>query len=117
MYNGFLTLISRISGLMMGTPTMILIAFVYVFLTVRACFFQATRFAYILRSTFGQIFDRSGDRHTARITPFQATATSLAGTSIPRRVHGIAGSISAKIGIPAARADSKRCGLKADAQP
>ena len=100
MYNGFLTLISRISGLMMGTPTMIFIAFVYVFLTVRARFFQATRFAYILRSTFGQIFDRSGDRHTVRITPFQATATSLAGTVGMGNMVGVATALS--IGGPGA---------------
>ena len=100
MYDGFLTLISRISDLMMGTPTMIFIAFVYVFLTVRARFFQATSFVYILRSTFGQIFDRSGDRHTARITPFQATATSLAGTVGMGNMVGVATALS--IGGPGA---------------
>lgn len=100
MYDGFLTLISRISDLMMGTPTMIFIAFVYVFLTVRARFFQATSFAYILRNTFGQIFDRGGDRHRARITPFQATATSLAGTVGMGNMVGVATALS--IGGPGA---------------
>ena len=80
MYAAFLTLISTISDLMWGPWTMIFIAFVSVYLTVRTRFFQVTGFLYILRTTFGRMFDRSGDQNRERMTPFQATTTSLAGT-------------------------------------
>lgn len=100
MYDTFLTLISKISDVVMGTPTMIFIAFVYVYLTVRARFFQATGFAYIMRNTFGRILDRSGDQNKDRMTPFQATATSLAGTVGMGNMAGVATALS--IGGPGA---------------
>jgi len=100
MYDAFLTLISRISDLMMGTPTMIFIAFVYVYLTIRSRFFQATGFTYILRNTFGRMFDRSGDENRERMTPFQATSTSLAGTVGMGNMAGVATALS--IGGPGA---------------
>ena len=80
MYEAFLNLITRISDLLWGPWTMLFIAFVSIYLSVRTRFFQVTRFGYIFRSTFGQLFDRSGDDNAQRMTPFQATSTSLAGT-------------------------------------
>ena len=59
---------------------MIFIAFVSVYLTVRTRFFQVVKFGFILRNTFGRMFDRRGDQDKERMTPFQATSTSLAGT-------------------------------------
>ena len=100
MYDAFLTLISRISDLMWGPWTMIFIAFVSVYLTVRTRFFQVTHFVYILRNTFGRIFDRSGDKNSERMTPFQATATSLAGTVGMGNMAGVATALS--IGGPGA---------------
>jgi len=100
MYDTFLALITRISDLMWGPWTMIFIAFVSVYLTLRTRFFQVRQFRYILRSTFGCIFDRSGDRSRQRITPFQATATSLAGTVGMGNMAGVATALS--IGGPGA---------------
>jgi len=100
MYDTFLTLITKISDVVMGTPTMIFIAFVYVYLTVRTRFFQASGFAYILRNSFGSMFDRSGDKNKERMTPFQATATSLAGTVGMGNMAGVATALS--IGGPGA---------------
>lgn len=100
MYDEFLALISAISDLMMGPWTMAFIAFVYVYLTVRTRFFQITSFAYIMRNTFGRMFDRSGDHNRERMTPFQATATSLAGTVGMGNMAGVATALS--IGGPGA---------------
>jgi len=100
MYDVFLALITRISDLMWGPWTMIFIAFVSVYLTVRTGFFQVRKFGYILRNTFGRMFDRSGDRDINRMTPFQATSTSLAGTVGMGNMAGVATALS--IGGPGA---------------
>jgi AGCS family alanine or glycine:cation symporter len=96
----FLGLITAISDWLWGPWTMAFIAFVSVYLTVRARFFQITRFGYIFRRTFGQLFDRSGDADRGRITPFQAASTSLAGTVGMGNMAGVATALS--IGGPGA---------------
>ncbi len=100
MYDAFLALITHISNLMWGPWTMFFIAFVSVYLTVRTGFFQVTSFGYIMRNTFGRMFDRGGDREKERMTPFQATATSLAGTVGMGNMAGVATALS--IGGPGA---------------
>ena len=100
MYETFLTLITRISDLMWGPWTMIFIAFVSIYLTIRTRFFQVSSFVYIMRNTFGQMFDRSGDQSKERMTPFQATTTSLAGTVGMGNMAGVATALS--IGGPGA---------------
>jgi len=100
MYDVFLMLVTRISDLMWGPWTMIFIAFVSIYLTVRTGFFQVTNFGYIIRNTFGRMFDRSGDKDKQRMTPFQATATSLAGTVGMGNMAGVATALS--IGGPGA---------------
>lgn len=100
MYDAFLTLITRISDLMWGPWTMIFIAFVSIYLTVRSGFFQVTNFFYIMRNTFGRMFDRRGDKDKERLTPFQATTTSLAGTVGMGNMAGVATALS--IGGPGA---------------
>lgn len=100
MYDTFLTLISRISELLWGPWTMLFIAFVSVYLTLRTRFFQVTSFPFIMRSTFGRVFDRQGDTSKERMTPFQATTTSLAGTVGMGNMAGVATALS--IGGPGA---------------
>ena len=100
MYDAFLALITRISDLMWGPWTMIFIAFVSIYLTVRSGFFQVTNFYYIMRNTFGRMFDRRGDKDKERLTPFQATTTSLAGTVGMGNMAGVATALS--IGGPGA---------------
>lgn len=100
MQDEFLNLINRISDLMWGPWTLVFIAFVSVYLTVKAEFFQVASFGYILRQTFGQLFDRSGDQNPQRMTPFQATSTSLAGTVGMGNMAGVATALS--IGGPGA---------------
>ena len=100
MYDVFLTLITHISDLMWGPWTLIFIAFVSVYLTIRTRFFQVSSFVYIMRNTFGCMFDRSGDQSKERMTPFQATTTSLAGTVGMGNMAGVATALS--IGGPGA---------------
>ena len=100
MYDVFLTLVTRLSDLMWGPWTMIFIAFVSIYLTVRTRFFQVTNFGYIMRNTFGRMFDRSGATPEHRMTPFQATSTSLAGTVGMGNMAGVATALS--IGGPGA---------------
>lgn len=99
-YEAFLTQVTRLSDFMWGPWTMIFIAFVSVYLTIRSGFFQVSHFGYILRNTFGRMFDRSGDRNRERMTPFQATSTSLAGTVGMGNMAGVATALS--IGGPGA---------------
>ena len=96
----FLKAITVVSDWMWGPWTLVFIAVVSVFLTVRSGFFQVSHFAYIFRASFGQIFDRSGDRNRERMTPFQATSTSLAGTVGMGNMAGVATALS--IGGPGA---------------
>lgn len=100
MYDIFLDVITKISDLMWGPWTMIFIAFVSVYLTIKTRFFQVGRFVYIIRMTFGRIFDRSGDQNKERMTPFQAATTSLAGTVGMGNMAGVATALS--IGGPGA---------------
>lgn len=53
-----------------------------------------------MRSTFGRVFDRQGDASKERMTPFQATTTSLAGTVGMGNMAGVATALS--IGGPGA---------------
>jgi AGCS family alanine or glycine:cation symporter len=100
LYESFLQFVTRVSDLMWGPWTMIFIAFVSVFLTVRSGFFQISHFGYIFRKSFGQVFDRAGDTQLERMTPFQATSTSLAGTVGMGNMAGVATALS--IGGPGA---------------
>jgi len=100
MYDAFFSLITSLSDLLMGPWTMIFIAFVSIYLTVQARFFQVTGFYTILGSTFGRMFERQGDQDLERVTPFQATATSLAGTVGMGNMAGVATALS--VGGPGA---------------
>jgi len=85
---------------MLGPWTLIFIALVSVYLTVRSGFFQITHFGFIFRQSFSQVFSRAGDAVKQRITPFQATSTSLAGTVGMGNMAGVATALS--IGGPGA---------------
>jgi len=100
MYQSFLMAISWLSDILWAPPTMIFIAFVSIYVTVRTRFFQVTHFAFIMRRTFGLIFDGSVVKDKNRITPFQATTTSLAGTVGMGNMAGVATALS--IGGPGA---------------
>lgn len=100
MHERFIQAITVVDSWMWGPWTLVFIAVVSVFLTVRSGFFQVTHFGYIFRSSFGRAFDRSGDASRDRMTPFQATSTSLAGTVGMGNMAGVATALS--IGGPGA---------------
>jgi len=101
LHEHFLNLLSQVDGLLWGPWTMIFIAAVSVYLTLRTRFFQVTHFGFIFRRSFGQLLQRDATAGPAqRITPFQATSTSLAGTVGMGNMAGVATALS--IGGPGA---------------
>ncbi|HNP36903.1 MAG TPA: amino acid carrier protein [Woeseiaceae bacterium] len=100
MTDDFLNFISGVSEILWGPWTMIFIAFVSVYLSVRARFFQITNIPYIIRHTIGELFNRRNENSHDHITPFQAAATSLAGTVGMGNMAGVATALS--IGGPGA---------------
>jgi len=100
MIEKLLDAVAVVSNFLWGPWTMGFIALVSVWLTWRSRFFQVTHFGWILRQTFGTMFDRAGDAARMRITPFQAASTSLAGTVGMGNMAGVATALS--IGGPGA---------------
>lgn len=102
MLESILDAASFIDGLLWGPWTMILIAFVAIFLSIKSGFFQLRKFAFIVKNTFGTIFTRveGGRNQTGRMTPFQAAATALASTVGMGNIAGVATALS--VGGPGA---------------
>jgi len=95
-----LDFISAIDTVLWGPWTMIFIASVSVYFTVRSRFFQVRKFCYIIRNTFGRVFDKSAAGDETKITPFQATTTALASTVGMGSIAGVATALS--VGGPGA---------------
>lgn len=89
-----------IDGVLWGPWTLVLIAFVSVYLTIKSGFFQVRKFPYILKNTFGKIFTKGKKGKKGGMTPFQATTTALAGTVGMGNIAGVATAIS--VGGPGA---------------
>ena len=84
-----------------GTPLIILIVVVGLYLSVRTKFYQFTGFGLTWRKTFGEMFkkDNSKDQE-GTLTPFQALSTVLAGTVGSGNIAGVAAAIA--VGGPGA---------------
>lgn len=91
---------SGIDLVLWGPWTMIFIASVAVYLTVRSGFFQVRKFRFILKNTLGKIFEQRESDDKGRITPFQATTTALASTVGMGNIAGVATALS--VGGPGA---------------
>ena len=89
-----------INDLLWGPGTLIFIALVMVYFTIRSGFFQMRKFPYIMKNTFGRMFEKGDTESGRRITPFQAATTSLAGTVGMGNIAGVAVAIG--IGGPGA---------------
>jgi len=118
MIDTILDLAARIDELLWGPWTLVLIASVSLYLTVRSRVFQVRGVGKIFRTTFGSLFrgstaapgagaaslERDGvareERKKGRMTPFQATSTALASTVGMGSIAGIAAALS--IGGPGA---------------
>ena len=87
-------------GLLWGPWTMVFIAGVAVFLTLKSRFFQFRRFRFIAKQTAGTLLTRTEIREKGAMTPFQATSTALASTVGMGNIAGVATALS--IGGPGA---------------
>jgi len=95
-----LNIASRIDQVLWGPWTIIFIAGVAVFLTIKSRAFQITRLGFIFKNTFGKIFEKVQVQNKGRMTPFQATSTALASTVGMGNIAGVATALS--IGGPGA---------------
>lgn len=107
---------AQVDALLWGWWTMVFIASVSVYLTIRTNAFQVRKLGLILKSTFGSIArtnGKTGDggkegaeqgsneaRNKGRMTPFQAASTALASTVGMGSIAGVATALS--IGGPGA---------------
>jgi len=100
MIDKVLDIAASIDGVLWGPWTMIFIAAVAVYLSVRSGFFQVRKFPLIWRNTFGKIFQRPDAGSTKKMTPFKATTTALASTVGMGNMAGVATALS--VGGPGA---------------
>jgi AGCS family alanine or glycine:cation symporter len=116
--DGILDVAARIDQLLWGPWTLVLIACVSLYLTLRTKGFQVRGLGEIYRTTFGSLLrgttsaadshggdrgsgrDAARERKKGRMTPFQATSTALASTVGMGSIAGIAVALS--IGGPGA---------------
>ena len=101
---------ARIDELLWGPWTLVFIASVSLFLTIRSRVFQVRGLGEIFRATLGSLFRAStpvqelervtGQKKKGRMTPLQATSTALASTVGMGSIAGIAAALS--IGGPGA---------------
>ncbi len=84
-----------------GTPMLILIAVVGLYLSIRTRFYQVRGFGLTCRKTLGEMFKKdAGEGHEGSMTPFQALSTVLAGTVGSGNIAGVATAIA--VGGPGA---------------
>ncbi len=100
MIETILKILTDFDKVLWGPWTMIFIAAVAIYLTMKSHFFQFFKFSYIIRNTFGIMFKKPEDEAQQKMTPFQATATSLAGTVGMGNMAGVATALS--VGGPGA---------------
>ncbi|MFO7979706.1 MAG: sodium:alanine symporter family protein [Candidatus Aminicenantes bacterium] len=100
MLEQILDIASAIDRVLWGPWTIIFIAGVAVFLTIKSKAFQITRLGLIFKNTFGKIFEKTKIQTKGRMTPFQATSTALASTVGMGNIAGVATALS--IGGPGA---------------
>ena len=82
-----------LNGIAWGPFMLILLVGTGVYLTVRTGCIQLTKFGYIMKHTFGTLFQKSDKDHGANLTPFQAMTTALAGTVGTGNIAGVTGAI------------------------
>ena len=100
MFDQILDVASEIDSVLWGPWTLVFIAAVAVFFTIRSKGFQIRRIGFIFKKTFGTIFSGTKTIAKGRMTPFQATSTALASTVGMGNMAGVATALS--IGGPGA---------------
>ena len=92
-----------------GPWTMAFLAGVAVFFTLTSGVFQLTGVCYIWRSTLGRLAASGDWAERQQMTPFQAAATSLAGTVGMGNMAGVAVSEAIKQGMAPSRWTPSSC--------
>jgi AGCS family alanine or glycine:cation symporter len=100
MLDKILDVASGIDSILWGPWTLVFIAAVAVYFTIRSKGFQIRRINLIFKKTFGAIFTGVKTKAKGRMTPFQATSTALASTVGMGNMAGVATALS--IGGPGA---------------
>jgi AGCS family alanine or glycine:cation symporter len=95
-----LDIASSIDKILWGPWTMLFIAAVAVFFTLKSRFFQIRKIRLIWKSTMGTLFKKTDRTNSKKLTPFQATATALASTVGMGNMAGVATALS--VGGPGA---------------
>ena len=78
MFDKILDVAAGIDNILWGPWTLVFIAAVAVFFTIRSKGFQIRQISLIFKKTFGTIFAGTKTKAKGRMTPFQATSTALA---------------------------------------
>ena len=91
---------SEIDKILWGPWTMVFIASVAVVLSIKSGLFQLRKSRFILKNTFGKIFEKKEAVKNGRMTPFQATTTAMASTVGMGNMAGVATALS--VGGPGA---------------
>ena len=81
-------ILMNITGWMWGWPLVAIIIGTSVIYSVSLDFFQFRRFGFIMKNTFGKIFDRE-TKGEGNLTPFQAVSSALAGTLGTGNIAGV----------------------------
>lgn len=92
----------NITEFLWGTPLMILMVGVGLYLSARTGFFQITGFGTVCKKTLGEVFkkDNESEKGEGQLKPYQALSTVLAGTIGSGNIAGVAAAIA--IGGPGA---------------
>ena len=91
-----------ITEFLWGTPLMILMVGVGLYLTIGTGFFQIRKFGTVLKKTIGEVFKKDSDssQGEGQLKPYQALSTVLAGTIGSGNIAGVAAAIA--VGGPGA---------------
>lgn len=99
-FQSFFSGLNWLANQLWGLPMMILLLGTGLYFTIRTKFFQFRKIGYILKNTFGKIFEKERDDVAGVMTPFQAVSTALAGTVGTGNIAGVAAAIA--VGGPGA---------------
>jgi AGCS family alanine or glycine:cation symporter len=83
----FLAVVGAISGFFWNTLFLVVLVGGGFYLTIRLNFFHIRHFPYIIKQTFGKLFDKG--RGEGSVSPFMATATALASTVGASNIVGV----------------------------
>lgn len=86
----------NVTEFLWGTPLMILMVGVGLYLSVRTGFFQLTGFGTVWKKTLGEVFkkDNESQKGEGQLKPYQALSTVLAGTIGSGNIAGVAAAIA-----------------------